>query len=108
MSSASDGSAVEPAGVNATVTDSRPKVVSLFDGDAAFYATKEPNPDVVEALKRLVALAETGELQGFAAAYVSGDDYVSSTQAGAMTISLVGMVSILHHEMAQDALECRQ
>lgn len=59
------------------------------------------NPQVVEQIEKLLALALAGEITGIQAATIDGNACAGLVRAGAVTYSMVGMLYCATHEAIQ-------
>lgn len=58
----------------------------------------EPNPQVIEQIEKLMALAVAGEIVGIQAVTIDGAACASLVRAGSITYSIVGMLHAAAHE----------
>ncbi|PNG26943.1 LptE family protein [Methylocella silvestris] len=80
------------------------KVISLR-GDI-IPPPSEPNPTVVEELERLLEAARSGEIRGFAGAYVHRDKVVSYSYAGSVgSYAMLGGVDCLKERLIRIAMD---
>lgn len=74
------------------------KVVSL-KGDAVPVGS-QPNGDVVETLKTLLAQAESGELVGFACGFEEANTNMSFHVVGTIhNLAMLGIIELIKHDI---------
>lgn len=59
-------------------------------------------PELVTELKKLLAMAESGEIDGIAYAATYYDDATGSDQVGRVTRSMLGSIELLKHLMCKE------
>ncbi len=63
---------------------------------------REPVPDVVKLFEDLLEAAQSGEIVGFAGAYLHCDDCTSYRRAGMITRGLLGALAIVQYRLLSE------
>ena len=77
-------------------------VVSIHGG--VEIVTPGPDDAVVAELEKLLEMARSGELVGFATGFVNRDLSTSSAQVGTRTRGLIGILEILKWDMVHQII----
>lgn len=80
--------------------------VVSFRGGPVVAGQRAPNPSCIAALKRILQMAEAGEVVGVAVAYLRYDATADTDRAGTLGgFEMIGAVHLLDHELLAEELK---